>query len=121
MTFVSACATAEQLAPSKVVDLELATEEAFINICSYAYAAGTGEVAVRCAPGEMQQFITEIVDTGQPFDLPALPPAVVTATADSRHIGGRGIMLIRTMVDAVNYRREGEHNILQLVMQRDAD
>ena len=51
-------------------------------------------------------------DAGKPFDPTLVPDADVTLPAEERRIGGLGIFLIRQIMDSVEYRRNGERNVL---------
>ena len=44
----------------------------------------------------------------------AVPPPDLVSGVDERRIGGLGIHLMKTLMDEVSYRREGEKNVLML-------
>jgi serine/threonine-protein kinase RsbW len=112
--FVSACALREGLAPGPVSKIELALEEALVNICTHAYPEGPGDVEIACRLAE-GRFEVEIADRGVPFDLTALADPDVGAGVEERPVGGLGVFLMRRMMDEIRYRREGVRNILTLV------
>jgi serine/threonine-protein kinase RsbW len=116
ITFVANHASAAGLPPQRVAEIELVVEEALVNICHYAYRNKVGNVEVRCNGDGMRQFHIEIIDAGEPFNILTLPPPDPTATLDQRPVGGLGVLLIRSLVDNVGYRREDTRNILQLVV-----
>ena len=116
LAFVANCAIAEGVAPKRVAEIELAVEEALVNICHYAYRNQVGNVEVRCNRDGTRQFHIEIIDAGEPFNILTLPPPDPTATLDQRPVGGLGVLLIRSLVDNAGYRREDSRNILQLVV-----
>jgi serine/threonine-protein kinase RsbW len=107
-------ATAAGFAPQRVMGIELAVEEAFANICLYAYPNGSGEVEVRCTQDETRHLLIELIDSGIPFDMLARPAPDLTVDAAQRQIGGLGIPLIRALMDNATYHREGTRNILRL-------
>jgi serine/threonine-protein kinase RsbW len=115
--FVANHAIAEGLPPKRVAEIELAVEEALVNICHYAYRNKAGNVEVRCTRDGPHQFRIELIDAGEPFNILTLPPPDPTANLDLRPVGGLGILLIRSLVENVAYRREGNRNILQLVVR----
>jgi serine/threonine-protein kinase RsbW len=117
IAFVANCAIAVGLPPKRVAEIELAVEEALVNICQYAYRNNAGDVEVRCTRGGAQRFLIELIDAGDPFNILTLPPPDPTADLDQRPIGGLGVLLIRSLVDNIAYRREGSRNIVQLVVQ----
>ncbi len=111
--FVEECADRSGLDVKKKFGLLLAFEEAFVNVCSYAYPDGAGEAEVRCT-GNGDAFVLEIADRGSPFDVLSLPDPDLTQDIMERQIGGLGIHFIRTMSDGVSYRREDGRNILRM-------
>jgi serine/threonine-protein kinase RsbW len=117
LAFVANCAIAEGVPPKRVAEIELAVEEALVNICQYAYRHHAGDVEVRCTRGAAQRFLIELIDTGEAFNLLAMPPPELPANLDQRPVGGLGVLLIRSLVDHIAYRREGSRNILQFVVQ----
>ena len=60
--------------------------------------------------------VVEIVDSGRAFDPTSLVSPDTAAGLEERPIGGLGIHLVRTMVDGMEYRREGSRNLLNLIM-----
>jgi serine/threonine-protein kinase RsbW len=111
-SFVSGCARDRGLTPERASELQVVLEEAFVNICRYAYAEGRGEVGVTCF-SEGNNTIVEIIDSGIPFDITAQELPDITADIHERKIGGMGCLLIRKLVDRVIYRRVGDKNILR--------
>ena len=114
--FVEGRADDFDLDAKKKFGLLVAVEEAFVNICHYAYPTGQGEVALSCkmAGGE---FAVEIADAGSPFDILSLPAPDTTADIMDRQIGGLGVFFIRKLTDEVSYRRENNLNILRMVIR----
>ncbi len=112
---VSDCAEAQGFDGKKVNEIELATEEAIVNICNYAYPKDPGEVEIGCML-EDGRFVIEIRDCGIPFDMTSFSAPDITADVIERKIGGLGIFLIKRVMDEVRYRRENNQNILDLVV-----
>jgi anti-sigma regulatory factor (Ser/Thr protein kinase) len=117
MEAVSECAREQGFDQKKIGKIELALEEALVNICKYSYPDEPGDAEVNCKQ-DNGRFIIEIVDSGIPFDMTALPSPDLTSSIEKRKIGGLGIFLIKKMVDEVKYRREGSFNILNLTIKR---
>jgi len=101
------------LEAKKMFGLQLALEEAFVNICSYAYPNGEGDAELSCGWID-DTFVLEIADSGEPFDLLSLPDPDLTLEIMDREIGGLGIHFIRKMPDRVSYRRKNGCNILRM-------
>jgi anti-sigma regulatory factor (Ser/Thr protein kinase) len=106
VTCVATYAAAAGFPPARVAEIELAVGEALTNICAYAYPQGRGEVEVQCTHGAGPQLCIDIIDTGVPFDPLAMPPPDLLADLEERTQGGLGLLLLRTLVDELTYRRE---------------
>jgi serine/threonine-protein kinase RsbW len=117
ITAVVDCAKARGFPTGKTSEIELAAEEALVNICSYAYPEQAGEFEV-IAEVNGNDFIIKIIDSGIPFDITALSDPDVTADADNRKLGGLGVFLMKRMVDELRYRRENGRNILELIFKK---
>lgn len=118
--FVEQCANRFGLDAKKKFGLLLTLEEAFVNICSYAYPGAEGNAEIRCT-GDGDTFVLEIADQGQPFDVLSLPDPDLSLDIMEREIGGLGIHFIRTLSDSVSYRRENDRNILRMEFRRSGD
>ncbi len=53
--------------------------------------------------------------TAVEFDPLEVPPPDLAKPLEEREIGGLGIHLVRSAMDAVKYRRSGNRNVLLLV------
>ncbi len=115
--FVDECAERFGLDVKRTFGLQVAVEEAFVNICSYAYPEGNGTVVI-AAGAEGDSLVLEISDNGKPFNVLKLPDPDTTLDITNRDIGGLGGYFIRRLTDNVSYRRENGQNILMLALQR---
>lgn len=116
MRFVRNFADDEGFSRQRVENLEVAIEEALVNICRYAYNDINGEMEVACRTDNNKQLIIEIVDGGKPFNILTVSEPDLTADIKNRELGGLGVLLIRRMVDDIKYQRQGNKNVLTLVM-----
>jgi anti-sigma regulatory factor (Ser/Thr protein kinase) len=111
----------ECLRPSDAARLhiELAVEEIFVNIASYAYADGqAGRVTVSCeADPATGRLTVAFADSGAPYNPLERPDPDTAAALGDRPIGGLGIFMAKRLMDAMCYRREGGTNILTMVKQ----
>jgi anti-sigma regulatory factor (Ser/Thr protein kinase) len=114
---VSGCAKAQGFEEEKISKIELAAEEALVNIFHYAYPEKPGDVEMICQV-DRGRFIIEIVDSGIPFDPTTMPDPDVTAGIQEREPGGLGIFFIKKVMDEVRYRRKNDRNILTLIIQK---
>ena len=96
------------------MQLNLAIEEAVVNVMNYAYPKNEqGEVRILAeANNKRIKFI--ISDDGKPFDPTAHGEVDTTLTADERDIGGLGIHLVRKIMDSINYERTQNQNVFTL-------
>lgn len=110
--FVRGGAAACGIASGEIGKLDLVMEEILVNVARYAYAPETGTVEVawwQALPGRLG---VEVSDAGRPFDpLAADPPDLSRGLAD-RPIGGLGVLLVRSLVQSMAYRRENGLNVL---------
>ena len=106
----------EAACPPKIqMQIDLAVEEIFVNIASYAYAPQTGQVVVAGKVTEDPAAIELIfMDAGRPFDPLARDDPATDVDLKDREIGGWGIFLVKKIMDEVSYRREDGKNILAL-------
>lgn len=116
---VRQAAEAAGLATAQGIHLELAVEEALVNVFNYAYAGQNPPGAVTCQVMTAADSLTvEIVDEGPPFDPLARPDPDITLDLEDRQPGGLGILMIRQFTDDVAYRREDGRNVLTIRMQK---
>lgn len=119
MHFVSGFAEEHGFSKKKIHDIQLATEEAFLNIFQYAYAgAHKGEVEVTCEMQSDSELNIRILDMGIPFDILSLPEPDLACPLPVRKIGGLGCFLIKKTADEVRYRRQGNANVLDLLIHK---
>ena len=99
---------------STTMSMNLAMEEAVVNVMNYAYPAGVqGNVNISAeANDERLKFV--ISDTGKPFDPTTKSEVDTTLSAEDRPIGGLGIHLVRQIMDSINYERTDGKNVLTL-------
>ena len=114
-TFIDEVCEANGFDMAATMQINLAIEEAVVNVMNYAYPKGTkGDITIETKANKSElSFI--ISDTGKPFDPTAKAEVDITLSAEDRSIGGLGIHLIRQIMDHINYERVDGHNILTLI------
>ena len=97
------------------MQMMLAVEEIFVNISSYAYhpEVGLAEVGVDI-DGDPPTVTIRFLDQGRPFNPLEKPDADITLSAQEREIGGLGILLVKKIMDQVDYAYENGRNILTI-------
>ncbi len=100
--------------PGEVADIRLALEEAVSNTIRHGYSDDQAhEIIVRAAIDGGRLKI-EIEDDAKAFDPLAAPMPDLTLPVEEKRIGGLGILLVRTIADSVEYKREGDRNLLRI-------
>ena len=99
---------------SATMQMNLALEEAVVNVMNYAYPAGEkGDVDIEAMIND-EYLVFVISDSGTPFDPTAKAEVDTTLSVEERGIGGLGIHLIRQIMDTINYERVEGKNVLTL-------
>lgn len=115
---LSECARSAGFSEHKIGALELAVEEAVVNIIKYSYKEAGGTVTVICSADSAESIRIDIIDDGPPFNPLTKDVPDTTSGIEDRAIGGLGIFFIKKMTDNVNYRRERNRNILSITIEK---
>jgi len=98
------------------VQIDVAVEELFVNIASYAYVPGEGDAVVQLETAQEDRGVTiTFIDGGVPFDPLAKPDPDVTLSAEERQIGGLGIYMAKKSMDDMRYEYRGGKNHLAIM------
>jgi len=98
------------------MQIDVAVEEIFVNIASYAYAPDKGNAVVRVEVTEDPVTVKiTFIDHGVPYDPLAKADPDVTLPAEERAIGGLGTFLTKQLMDEVAYEYKDGQNILTLL------
>ena len=101
--------------PKHRIQIEIAVEELFVNIASYAYQPGTGSAVIFVEPVQSPQAVEiTFVDRGVPYDPLAKPDPDVTLSAAERKIGGLGIYMVKKSMDDMRYAYRDGQNVLTI-------
>lgn len=103
--------------PMKVqMQLDVAVEELYVNVASYAYGDAVGPVTIqfRSFTEPLRVAIT-LIDQGLPYNPLEKPDPDVTLSSDARPIGGLGIYIVKKSMDDVLYDHIDGSNILTIV------
>ena len=101
-----------RLPPNLEADVSLALEEVVANVILHGYQGG-GKHHVRVKVALEGGLVSAAVeDEGVAFNPLEAPEPDLNRPIEERPIGGLGIHLVRSLMDALEYRREGERNIL---------
>lgn len=112
--FVSDVCATVHLDDDTATNVELAIEEAVVNVMNYAYPyEWEGKIHVKAYASAGKLFF-EISDSGIPFDPTKAKEADISLSVQQRSIGGLGIYLIRKYMDNMEYKRIEGRNVLTL-------
>ena len=111
--FVETVCEEKGLDMALTMNLNLALEEAVVNVMSYAYPGSQGDVMVDIIIDD-QKVVSILTDSGIPFDPTQKGDVDTTLPAEERPIGGLGIHLVKQIMDKVSYQYVGNQNILTL-------
>ena len=101
--------------PKTQMQIDIAVEEIFVNIASYAYnpEKGSALISVETQEDPLAVIIT-FTDGGVPYDPLKKPDPDVTLSAEKRQIGGLGIYMVKKSMDNVTYEYKDGKNILTI-------
>lgn len=113
-SFMKSEAEKMEISPTLARKLRLAVEEAVVNVIQYAYPKDTeGSVDVALT-SDGKRLMVKIEDSGVPFDPTKREAPDLSVPAEARQIGGLGILLVRELMDEINYERKEGRNVLTM-------
>jgi serine/threonine-protein kinase RsbW len=97
-----------------VLQVNLALEELITNIVMHAEAGQGCDIHLRLSL-EKGALTAVLSDNGAAFDPLTMPAPDIAASLEERDVGGLGIHLVRSLIDRVEYRRDGGRNQTTLI------
>ena len=97
------------------IAIDIAVEELFVNIASYAYSPEIGMAVVQVSVHE-DPLAVEItfIDNGKQYDPLAKADPDTTLSLNERKIGGLGIFMVKKTMDIISYEYKDGKNILSI-------
>lgn len=97
------------------IAIDIAVEELFVNIASYAYSPEIGMAVVQVSVHE-DPLAVEItfIDNGKQYDPLAKADPDTTLSLNERKIGGLGIFMVKKTMDNISYEYKDGKNILSI-------
>jgi serine/threonine-protein kinase RsbW len=121
LSYIKEMATHIGFSKTLVSKIELAGEEALVNIISHGYPQTLGTIRIHCQKTEKGSLLITVKDDGIAFNpveaIKNFSPADMDESDDSvddTQIGGYGIYFIVNMMDVVDYQRVDNSNVLML-------
>ena len=98
------------------MQIDIAVEEIFVNIASYAYETDTGQAVIKVdISGQPPIISMTFIDEGIPYNPLAKEDPDVTLAAEQRQIGGLGIFMVKKSMDDMYYEYKDGKNMLTLI------
>ena len=95
--------------------IDVAIDELFTNIATYAYGDSTGNVTVRLDTQEdPRAVLITFIDNGVPYNPLEQEEPDITLAAEDRPIGGLGIFVVKKTMDDMSYDYKDGQNILRI-------
>jgi anti-sigma regulatory factor (Ser/Thr protein kinase) len=101
---------------STVRKLEIAMEEALVNIIHHAYQDKPGDIDVLISSVPGESITITLKDEGPAFNPLEKSPTAIDASTPLEEIeeGGLGILFMKEYMDDISYQRQDSYNILIL-------
>ena len=97
------------------MQIDVAIDEIFANIASYAYNPDVGPATVRVEVSEDPlAVIITFIDNGVAFDPLKSEDPDTTLKLEERKIGGLGIFMVKKTMDSISYEYKDGQNILTI-------
>ena len=106
-------ATSWSLSNTLINKINICLEETYVNIASYAYSDKTGTADISIDKND-SEIILKFEDSGIEYNPLQKEDPDITLSLDERPIGGLGIFMVKEMSKNIEYKREGNKNILIL-------
>lgn len=111
--FVESLCEELSLSAETTMNINLALEEAIVNIINYAYPSKEQHDILLKVTSNERQLIFLLTDNGVVFDPTLVPDADTTSSIEERPIGGLGIFLIRSIMNEISYQRlDGQNRLI---------
>ena len=115
IAFVDTSLEGHEYSDKTLMEIEIAVEEIFVNIASYAYPPGTGVVSVETdISSKPETLIARFIDNGIKYDPLEKDDPDTGLSVEDTPIGGLGIFITKESMDDVIYEYKDNKNILTI-------
>ena len=115
LAFVDALLEEHGCSMKTQMQVDVAIEEIFVNVASYAYGGRSGPVTISChVEGDKPVLSVSFTDEGIPYNPLEKPDPDTSLPLDQRDIGGLGIYMVKKSMDDMKYEYKDGKNILTI-------
>jgi anti-sigma regulatory factor (Ser/Thr protein kinase) len=112
---------AHGLSPDDVFAINLVLDEVVLNVIEYGYDDAAEHQIHLLLSVNAGVLTIQVDDDARAFNPLDLPPPNLDLPIEERPIGGLGVHLVKSTMDTVAYRRDGNRNVLTMTKKLDAD
>lgn len=103
----------QKISDSLINKILLCVDELITNIIAHAYNDDLEHAVLLECHVDDELIKLELRDDGVPFDPTSQDRPTTNLSVDDRSVGGLGIHLVMSLMDHVEYEREGDFNVLR--------
>lgn len=119
LQFIKRFAASLDFDEQQILQIEIAAEEALVNIIHYAYPKKEGFIEIICGAYKDLGIEIRIIDEGIPYNpLVDIQKENDLFSLEEKIPGGYGISIIKKIMNHLVYRFEGNKNILSMIRLR---
>ena len=107
----------EGISPAEALRFGLALDELITNIIAHGLAGSSGGVISLSIEHRDGALRAELADNGPPFDPLHAAAEIPSGPVEERKVGGIGLGLVKSVLDRLDYRRDGGFNRLHMEMK----
>lgn len=116
--FIEEILTESGFSMKKILEVQLAVEEACTNVINHGYEGGEGSIRIT-SEAQSDHLVMTLEDEGPQFDPTTVGEPSLTGDVDERDVGGMGVHLIRSFVEDLKYEFVDGKNTLTLIVKRE--
>lgn len=112
--FIARCCDEWQIEDMEAFRLQLAVDEAAMNVIEHAYEGKGGDLRIICWADE-HDFCVMLQDQGRRFRVEDVPEPKLTGDLDARESGGLGLHFMQQIMDVVDFNFDQNGNRLSMI------
>jgi anti-sigma regulatory factor (Ser/Thr protein kinase) len=102
----------------KILEIQLAIEEAYMNIITHGYKEKKGSIHISSFAQD-DHIVMILEDVGVRFDPTQIDEPALNEDLEERSVGGLGIHLIKSFVEELRYEFVDGKNALTLIIKKE--